>query len=102
MPEPSPVLQNRAFQQVVPGKRLPTRHHIDNHIHRQPGTSEALYAWTAVNGATIKVVNDTPALSTALPNSLQVIIPSNSTVSAGSPGVSNKGYWGAYFACLCT
>lgn len=68
-----PVLQNRAFQQVV------------------PGTSSALQAWSAVNGAGISVVNSTTPVSSALPNSLQVTIPST---ASGSVGVANSGYFG--------
>ncbi|KAH8110298.1 glycoside hydrolase [Phellopilus nigrolimitatus] len=67
------LLQNRAFQQVV------------------PGTSGSLTAWSAVKGAQISVVNSTSPLSSALPNSLQVQIPSG---SSGAVGVANSGYFG--------
>ena len=55
------------------------------------GTSAALSAWSAVNGASIEVVNSTSPLSEALPNSLQVDIPSG---RMGSVGVANSGYFG--------
>ncbi|KAL5498500.1 hypothetical protein ACEPAH_1853 [Sanghuangporus vaninii] len=67
------LLQNRAFQQVT------------------PGSSSSLVAWSAVNGAQISVVNSTAPLSSALPNSLQVQIP---TGSSGPVGVANSGYFG--------
>lgn len=67
------LLQNRAFQKVM------------------PGTSAALNAWHAVNGAGIAVVADPTPLSSALPNALEVTIPSN---SSGPVGFSNEGYWG--------
>ncbi|KAI5118901.1 hypothetical protein M0805_002817 [Coniferiporia weirii] len=67
------LLQNRAFQQVT------------------PGSSGALNAWSAVNGAEISVVNSTSPLSSALPNSLQVQVPAN---SSGAVGVANAGYFG--------
>lgn len=67
------MLQNRAFQQVV------------------PGTPSALQAWSAVNGAKISVVNSTSPVSSALPNSLEVTIPST---ASGSVGVANSGYFG--------
>jgi hypothetical protein len=57
------VLQNRAFQQVT------------------PGTSAALAGWTAVNGSNITVVTD--SVSSALPNALQVNIPSGTTGYSG-------------------
>ncbi|THU91952.1 arabinofuranosidase [Dendrothele bispora CBS 962.96] len=67
------LLQNRAFQQVT------------------PGTTDALNAWEAVNGAQIAVVSDPNPVSNALPNSLQVQIPSG---SSGAVGVANTGYFG--------
>ncbi|KAF8753887.1 Alpha-L-arabinofuranosidase C-terminus [Rhizoctonia solani] len=67
------LLQNRAFQAV------------------SPHTSEALTAWSAYRGATIDVTNNTPGVSTALPNSLQVAVPTGVT---GSVGFQNSGYWG--------
>ncbi|KAG7091743.1 hypothetical protein E1B28_008144 [Marasmius oreades] len=67
------LLQNRAFQQV------------------QPGSSGALNAWSAVNGAQISVVADTTPLSSAIPNSLNVVVPTGRT---GAVGVSNSGYFG--------
>ncbi|KAI0037106.1 arabinofuranosidase [Vararia minispora EC-137] len=65
-------LQNRAFQQVA------------------PGTTQALNSWSAIGGALIEVVADTIPLSSALPNSLQVLIPEG----AGEVGVENSGYYG--------
>ncbi|KZT66565.1 glycoside hydrolase family 51 protein [Daedalea quercina L-15889] len=67
------LLQNRAFQQVT------------------PGDTSSLDPWVAVNGAELEVIADTDPVSSALPNSLQVMIPSAAT---GSVGVSNPGYWG--------
>ncbi|EPS96452.1 hypothetical protein FOMPIDRAFT_47951 [Fomitopsis schrenkii] len=67
------LLQNRAFQQVTPGQ------------------ASALDPWDAVNGATLEVIADTTPVSSALPNSLQVSIPSG---ASGAVGVSNSGYWG--------
>ncbi|GLB39334.1 putative alpha-L-arabinofuranosidase C-terminus [Lyophyllum shimeji] len=67
------LLQNRAFQQVT------------------PGTSGALNAWQAVNGATISVIKETVPVSPALPNALHVVIPSGRT---GQVGFANTGYFG--------
>ncbi|THH19616.1 hypothetical protein EW146_g1588 [Bondarzewia mesenterica] len=66
-------LQNRAFQQVT------------------PGTTDALNAWSAVNGAGIAVIADPTPLSAALPNALEVSIPAD---NSGAVGFSNAGYWG--------
>ncbi|KAJ7054459.1 arabinofuranosidase, partial [Mycena amicta] len=66
-------LQNRAFQQVT------------------PNTAAALNAWSAINGAAISVVADSVPVSSALPNSLQVRVP---TGSIGAVGVANSGYFG--------
>ncbi|KAF9440964.1 glycoside hydrolase family 51 protein, partial [Macrolepiota fuliginosa MF-IS2] len=67
------LLQNRAFQQVT------------------PGTSGALNAWQAVNGATISVIRESVPVSNALPNALHVVIP---TGHSGAIGVANIGYSG--------
>ncbi|KDQ21500.1 glycoside hydrolase family 51 protein [Botryobasidium botryosum FD-172 SS1] len=67
------LLQNRAFQGVT------------------PGTSAALTAWTAVGGGQISVIKDSGPVSSALPNSLQFIVPSTATSSVG---FKNTGYWG--------
>ncbi|GJJ10558.1 hypothetical protein Clacol_004785 [Clathrus columnatus] len=67
------MLQNRAFQQVT------------------PNTTDALNAWSAVNGASIAVVDNTPSLSKALPNSLQLTVPEDAT---GPVGAQNNGYFG--------
>lgn len=56
------------------------------------GEPSALEPWAPVNGAVLAVVADAEPVSSALPNSLQVSIPSNVT---GAAGVSNPGYWGA-------
>jgi hypothetical protein len=71
------VVQNRAFQQVT------------------PGTTGALAFWNAVGGAQISVVDDTPPLSSALPNSLQIFVPSG---SSGAVGAANTGFWGEHLA----
>ncbi|KAF9459124.1 alfa-L-arabinofuranosidase precursor [Collybia nuda] len=67
------LLQNRAFQQVT------------------PGTSAALNAWQAVNGATISVIKETVPVSSALPNALHVTIPSG---RSGAIGFANTGFFG--------
>ncbi|KAK0211159.1 arabinofuranosidase [Desarmillaria ectypa] len=67
------LLQNRAFQQVT------------------PGTTAALNAWQAINGASLSVVADTQRVSSALPNALHVTIPSGHT---GAVGFANTGYFG--------
>ncbi|EIW86286.1 glycoside hydrolase family 51 protein [Coniophora puteana RWD-64-598 SS2] len=67
------LLQNRAFQQVT------------------PGDATALYAWAAVNGGNITVIADSDPVSSALPNSLQLTIPSG---ASGSVGFGNEGYYG--------
>ncbi|KAK0440963.1 uncharacterized protein EV420DRAFT_1128163 [Desarmillaria tabescens] len=67
------LLQNRAFQQVA------------------PGTTDALNAWQAINGASLTVVADTQPVSSALPNALSVVIPDDST---GPVGFGNTGYLG--------
>ncbi|CAL1709187.1 unnamed protein product [Somion occarium] len=66
------LLQNRAFQQVT------------------PGTTAALNAWHAVNGATLNVIADSNPVSSSLPNSLQVSFPSGDN----AVGFSNEGFWG--------
>ncbi|KAI0088822.1 arabinofuranosidase [Irpex rosettiformis] len=65
------LLQNRAFQQVSPSNQ-----------------TAALNAWSAVNGAELKVIADSEPVSDALPNSLQVNIPSR---AKGPVGFSNSG-----------
>ncbi|KAF8198626.1 alfa-L-arabinofuranosidase precursor [Pholiota molesta] len=75
------LLQNRAFQQVT------------------PGTSAALNAWSAINGAGISVVQETTPVSTALPNALHVTIPAGKT---GAIGFSNAGFTGNAFLVIIT
>ncbi|KAH0833369.1 glycoside hydrolase family 51 protein [Lanmaoa asiatica] len=70
---PSSVLQNRAFQQVA------------------PNTTDALYAWNALNDAIIKVIADPSPVSSALPNSLRLTIPAD---TSGQTGFGNSGYYG--------
>ncbi|THH09564.1 hypothetical protein EW145_g1917 [Phellinidium pouzarii] len=67
------MLQNRAFQRVM------------------PGASDALAAWSAVGGAQISVVDSTTPLSSALPNSLQIQVSTNTTEAVG---LANSGYFG--------
>ena len=86
------VLQNRAFQQVTPGS-LSFVYFFDAGADKTKDTSDALLAWTAVGGPTIEVVNSTAPISSALPNSLQVSIPSN---GSGTVGVANSGYTGSF------
>ncbi|KAG6857297.1 hypothetical protein H0H87_006490 [Tephrocybe sp. NHM501043] len=67
------LLQNRAFQAVI------------------PGTQNALNSWQPYNGAFLSVTSKTEGISAALPNSLQVRIPK---VVTGSIGFDNTGFWG--------
>lgn len=67
------LLQNRAFQQVT------------------PGTSAALNAWQAVNGAVISVIKETYPVSSSLPNALSLKIPPGTT---GAVGFANTGFYG--------
>ncbi|KIK71567.1 glycoside hydrolase family 51 protein [Collybiopsis luxurians FD-317 M1] len=67
------LLQNRAFQGVI------------------PGTANALNAWQPSNGARLSVTSKTDGVSAALPNSLEVTIPK---VVSGPIGFENTGYWG--------
>ncbi|KAJ7083404.1 glycoside hydrolase [Mycena belliarum] len=67
------LLQNRAFQGVM------------------PGTHNALTAWQPSNGARLSVTSKTSGVSPALPNSLEVQIPK---VVSGPIGFENIGYWG--------
>ena len=61
-------------------------------MFRTIGTADALTAWSAVNGAQISVVDSVAPVSQALPNSLEVVVPS----ATSSPlGVANTGYFGA-------
>ncbi|CCM00810.1 uncharacterized protein FIBRA_02852 [Fibroporia radiculosa] len=69
------VIQNRAFQQVT------------------PNTTEALEPWTAIGDAQLTVIADTVPVSSALPNSLQVVIPGD---ASGTVGFANPGYWGEH------
>ncbi|KAF9465655.1 alfa-L-arabinofuranosidase precursor [Collybia nuda] len=67
------LLRNRAFQQVT------------------PNTPEALNFWHSINGAELNVIADPVPVSKALPNSLQVKIP---TGRFGLTGFGNEGYNG--------
>ncbi|KAF7347268.1 Glycoside hydrolase [Mycena venus] len=67
------LLQNRAFQAVI------------------PGTQNALTAWQPFNGARLSVTSKTAGVSSSLPNSLEVQIPK---VVSGPIGFENTGYWG--------
>ncbi|KAF9056073.1 glycoside hydrolase [Panaeolus papilionaceus] len=67
------LLQNRAFQGVVPGSQT------------------AYYAWQPFNGAKLSVTTKIPGVSAALPNSLKVDIPK---VVTGPIGFENTGFWG--------
>lgn len=84
------VLQNRAFQQVTPSETFQslsslvlTSGTID--------TTSALTAWHSVNSGSLSVIADPNPVSSALPNSLQLKIPSG---QRGTVGFSNEGYWG--------
>ncbi|KAJ6489593.1 glycoside hydrolase [Mycena vitilis] len=67
------LLQNRAFQAVI------------------PGTQNSLTAWQPFNGARLSVTAKTGGVSPSLPNSLAVQIPK---VVTGRIGFENTGYWG--------
>ncbi|KAG2073138.1 glycoside hydrolase family 51 protein [Suillus decipiens] len=67
------LLRNRAFQQVT------------------PNTTDALFGWAPINCTSINVIADPTPLSDALPNSLELTIPSN---FSGQIGFGNEGYWG--------
>ncbi|KAL0951925.1 hypothetical protein HGRIS_008579 [Hohenbuehelia grisea] len=67
------LLQNRAFQAVL------------------PGTQNALAGWQPFQGARISVTSKTKGVSSSLPNSLEVQIPK---VVQGPIGFENTGYWG--------
>jgi alpha-N-arabinofuranosidase len=54
-------------------------------------TVEALFGWAPIKGASINVIADPVPLSDALPNSLELTIPSG---SSGQVGFGNTGYWG--------
>ncbi|KAG9078326.1 hypothetical protein FS749_009690 [Ceratobasidium sp. UAMH 11750] len=64
------LLQNRAFQAV------------------SPHTRDALTGWAVYKNTTLDVTNSTTGVSTALPNSLQVMVPAGST---GPVGFQNTG-----------
>jgi alpha-L-arabinofuranosidase len=51
----------------------------------------SLTAWNATGGATLTVVNNTTPVSSALPNSLRIDVPTHTT---GAAGALNTGYWG--------
>ena len=53
-----------------------------------------LYVWKAINGTTIKVIADASPLSSALPNSLQLTIPAD---TSGQVGFGNSGHYGLLF-----
>ncbi|KAJ7581137.1 glycoside hydrolase family 51 protein [Mycena floridula] len=67
------LLQNRAFQKVT------------------PNTAVALNAWTSISGTPISVIADPSPVSSALPNSLQLVVPAN---SASPASFGNTGFWG--------
>lgn len=54
-------------------------------------TTAALDPWTAVGPAQLTVIADSKPVSSALPNSLQVVVPSG---TSGAVGFSNSGFWG--------
>ncbi|EKM75678.1 hypothetical protein AGABI1DRAFT_116269, partial [Agaricus bisporus var. burnettii JB137-S8] len=67
------LIQNRAFQLV------------------SPGSGSALNAWQAVNGASLRVIQESVPVSSALPNALQVDFP---TGRSGGVGFANTGFGG--------
>ncbi|KAG2041110.1 glycoside hydrolase family 51 protein [Suillus americanus] len=54
-------------------------------------TIDALFGWAPINGTSINVIADPIPLSDALPNSLELTIPSGSPIQVG---FGNVGYWG--------
>lgn len=54
------------------------------------GPNPNLTAWASVGDATIAIDSDNP-LSTAIPHTLRLDVPSDAT---GTVGVTNAGYWG--------
>lgn len=66
------LLQNRAFQQVT------------------PGTSAALAGWSAVNSS-IAVIAETTPISSALPNALELTLPSGPVSGVGFVNTGNSG-----------
>lgn len=78
------LLQNRAFQ------------------GQTPSTSGALASWSAVGGSSISVAGATtvPPVSSALPNSLLLSVPSTS--SGAAVGFANSGFWGIKVAASQT
>lgn len=49
--------------------------------------------WVSVNGAQLTVIAETVPVSSALPNALSVVIPSN---ASSNVGVANPGYFGEH------
>ena len=89
------MLQNRAFQQVTPSilHCLMLLAIVSLTSCVVTDTAAALNPWSAINGASIAVVNDTEALSDVLPNSLQLTVPGGIT---GPVGVQNTGFFGMF------
>ncbi len=58
---------------------------------RLAGTTAALSAWTSIGSANLTVIADPTPVSDALPNALQVVIPTSVSTAAG---VANTGYAG--------
>ncbi|KAG6837456.1 hypothetical protein H0H93_008999 [Arthromyces matolae] len=87
------MFENRAFQQVTPGKFSIINNHqaLDPFPFCRVGTTAALNAWQSIDGATISVIAETTPVSSALPNALHVVIPSGRT---GAIGFANTGYFG--------
>ncbi|KAF9476812.1 alfa-L-arabinofuranosidase precursor [Pholiota conissans] len=67
------LLQNRAFQLVT------------------PGTPAALAGWGAVN-STIAVIAETSPISSALPNALELTLPSGTVSGVGFVNLGNSGF----------
>ncbi|PBK76468.1 glycoside hydrolase [Armillaria solidipes] len=75
------LLQNRAFQGVIPGTQNASAHPASGHLN----------AWQSYNGVRLSVTSQTNGVSSSLPNSLQVQIPK---AVFGDIGFENAGYWG--------
>jgi alpha-L-arabinofuranosidase len=58
------------------------------------GSDAALDAWSAVGDATLTVVADDTPVSSALPNSVQVVVPEG---ASGPVGLANEGYFGTLY-----
>ncbi|KAF8899440.1 glycoside hydrolase superfamily [Infundibulicybe gibba] len=87
------LIQNRAFQGTIPGTQNASVFFIRHEIPRslKSAFNVSLNAWRPFSGARLSVTAGTPGVSAALPNSLEVQVPSAVT---GPVGFENTGFWG--------